>query len=71
MQKKSHHVHRLPVHDEGQRQVHFPINARIETVIAMNRFTELTGFFDLCNNAGSDADVARDLLYHEIPDHFV
>ncbi|OWY94439.1 Helitron helicase [Phytophthora megakarya] len=57
MQNKSHHAHRLPVHDEDQQHIHFPTNA--QDVIAMNQLN------------GPGSDIARRLLYHEVSIHFV
>ncbi|OWZ06856.1 Helitron helicase [Phytophthora megakarya] len=71
MQNKSHHIHRLPVHDEDQQHVHFPTNTRIQDVNAINQFTKLTTFLELCRLNGPGSDIARRLLYHEVPIHFV
>ncbi|KAG3111691.1 hypothetical protein PI125_g8908 [Phytophthora idaei] len=45
MQKKSHHVHRLPVHEDGGQMVHYSTSARIEDVLVFIQFTMLTAFF--------------------------
>ncbi|KAF4028128.1 putative ATP-dependent DNA helicase [Phytophthora infestans] len=71
MQKKSHHVHRLHVHENGGQLVVYPTNSRIEDVLALSEFTMLTAFFALSDSASAEGDTTRRLLYHVIPVHFV
>ncbi|OWY92809.1 Helitron helicase [Phytophthora megakarya] len=42
MQEKSHHVHQLPVHEEGKQLVHYSTTAAIQDIIEYNQFTKLT-----------------------------
>ncbi|KAG2896674.1 hypothetical protein PC116_g17842 [Phytophthora cactorum] len=71
MQKKYHHVHRLPVHEDGGQLVVYPTDSRIEEVLERNQFTMLTAFFELCDADSPEGYTARGLLYHEMPVHFV
>ncbi|KAG3166565.1 hypothetical protein PC128_g19681 [Phytophthora cactorum] len=71
MQKKSHHVHRLPVHVEGGQMAHYSTAATLQDVLELNQFTMLTAFFELCGLETPEGLVARGLLYHEMPIHFV
>ncbi|KAG3091378.1 hypothetical protein PI125_g17442 [Phytophthora idaei] len=71
MQKKSHHVHRLPVHEEGGQMVHYSTAATLQDGLELNQFTMLTALFELCGLKTPEGLVARGLLYHEMPIHFV
>ncbi|KAF4140461.1 hypothetical protein GN958_ATG10321 [Phytophthora infestans] len=71
MQKKSHHVRRLHVHENGGQLVVYPTNSRIEDVLALSEFTMLTAFFALSDSASAEGDTTRRLLYHVIPVHFL
>ncbi|KAG3008561.1 hypothetical protein PC116_g21389 [Phytophthora cactorum] len=71
MQKKSHRVHRLPVHEEGGQMVHYSTATTLQHVLELNQFTMLTAFFELCGLETPEGLVVRGLLYHEMPIHFV
>ncbi|KAF4130427.1 hypothetical protein GN958_ATG20321 [Phytophthora infestans] len=49
----------------------YPTDARIEDVSQQNQFIMLTAYFELCDGDSPESDMARDLLYHEMPVHFV
>ncbi|KAG3130439.1 hypothetical protein PI126_g20500 [Phytophthora idaei] len=67
MQKKSHHVHRLLVHEEGEQMVHYSTAATLQDVLELNQ----TAFFELRGLETPEGLVARGLLHHEMPIHFV
>ncbi|KAG3137452.1 hypothetical protein PI124_g17609 [Phytophthora idaei] len=71
MQKKSHRVHRLPVHEEGGQMVHYSTGATLQDVLELSQFTMLTAFFELCRLETPQGLVVCGLLYHEMPIHFV
>ena len=62
----SHSVCRLPVHLPDQQVVTFQDDADLEGVLSSGAITKLTAFFQLCQND----DFARNLRYHEIPEHY-
>ncbi|KAF4041864.1 putative ATP-dependent DNA helicase [Phytophthora infestans] len=46
--------------------------AAIEDVLQQNPYTMMTAFFELCDGDSPESDMARGLLYHEMPVlHFV
>ena len=71
--RKSHYIHRLPVHLENEQHTVFEEGHLEAAVAAGPRETGLTAFFDLNAGVGvtpEDASLARTLLYHDIPQHF-
>ena len=57
---------------EEEEQAQEEMEARVEEAReeAVNNATKLIAFFALCSQDGEDGDLARGLLYREIPDHF-
>lgn len=67
MREKSHSIYRLPVHLPFQQMVTYQPNANLMTVLENNKKTMLTEWFMLNQNDNR----ARQLLYCEIPSHYV
>ena len=64
---RSHAIERLPCHLPCQQQVYFNNQCDVRLALSRAQKTKLTAFFDLCD---SD-DNAKELLYHDIPEHYV
>ena len=62
-------VERLAVHLENQQQVYFNLENIEQRAATPAPRTSLTSFFDLCRN-GDDDEVAKGLLYCEMPGKF-
>jgi PIF1-like helicase/Helitron helicase-like domain at N-terminus/Helicase len=67
MQHKSHTIQVLQVHMPGGNMVTFDPEGDVERVLEQCRHTTLTRFFELAQVN----DLARTLLYYELPKHFV
>ena len=70
---KSHMVQRLQVHLPNEQQTVFQEDQAEQAVVNGPPATTLSAFFDLNNGDGYDAEtrlLAKDLLYHDIPQHF-
>ncbi|GMF24254.1 unnamed protein product [Phytophthora fragariaefolia] len=70
IQGKTHTVTTLTVHLEGGRMVVFQPNDGPDRVLGCAGSTMLTSFFELCASPEPEDEIAKTMLYQEIPKEF-
>ncbi|GMF52163.1 unnamed protein product [Phytophthora fragariaefolia] len=70
IQGKTHAVTTLTVHLEGGQMVVFQPNDDPDRVLGRAGSTMLTSFFELCASPESENEIAKTMLYQEIPKVF-
>jgi hypothetical protein len=70
IQGKTHAITQLTVHLKDQQIVTFRSSDDPDTVITTSEHTMLTRFFELCTSDAPENQVAKNMLYKDIPNEF-